>query len=164
LADNVVSLVFGRRPINVRNLHAGTPHLIFDVATVTDRRGEDNRAAPIGMPKPVGDNVTNKLGGVHALRKLPLDIITSLGANPLQVRRRWRVNLGADEIAEADQLLDLRRLDQHVEDVAETTPITPAWRSGQANDPSIRVALDDLLVGPRPNMVSFVNEDDIGRR
>ena len=63
---------------------------------------------------PMGNDVADQLGNVHAVGELALDVVAGLRLHPAQVGIDRGIDAGLDQIALRDQLADLRALDQVV--------------------------------------------------
>ena len=102
---------------------------------------------PLAVLVPVGDDVADQVGAVHALGELRFDVIADAGLDAAQVRIDRRKDASSDQILLLDQLGDLRAFDDHVEDAAEPAAVTAAWRGCQAEQHRVGIVVDDLAVG-----------------
>ena len=125
---------------------------------------EHHGLAALGETVPVAYDVANELDLVHALGKLPLDIIALPRVHAFQVWLARCKYLGADEETLRDQLRHLRPLNQRIEHVAKAPTVTPTRRCRQSDDFRIGVFFDDGLVGARANVMRLVDKHDVGRR
>ena len=141
--------------------HAASAELIPQMHGMADARRENDSRAMFSEFVPMLDDVADELALVHALGKLPLDVIAALDCNPGQIGPKGRINFGADKVFIADQLGDRRPLDQHLEHVTKATTVTSAWRRGDADDDGIRVGVQQIAVCARRGMVRLIDKDDL---
>ena len=144
--------------------NTGPDELIAKVDRVGYRCCEHNSFAAIGQAVPMRDDVANQFCSVHSIREFALGIISLSDGHALQVWLGRGKHLGSDQVAKVDQLLNLRALNQSVEDIPQATTIPSTWRCSHADDARVGVAVDDRSVCPRANVVGLVNEHDVGRR
>ena len=81
-----------------------------------------------------------------------------------QIGRRRCEDFHRNEMSEFYQLGDLRTFNHHLEYIAEAATVASARRCRQSDDDRVWIGLDDPLVRHRADVVTFVNEDDFGRR
>ena len=77
-----VALVLRRLAVEVLAAHARADELVAEVQAVRDVDRERDGLPALAELVPVGNDVTDQLGNVHALGELALDVVTGLRVHP----------------------------------------------------------------------------------
>ena len=129
-----------------------------------DVDSEADRPAAFAKLEPVLNDAADQFGDVHPVRELALDVVAGLHAHAGQVRRYRGIDARLDEVAQRDQLGDLRGLDDGLEYGAESAAVTAARSGGQAEQNGIWVGVDDGLIGLRRAVVAFIDDQQLRER
>ena len=159
-----VALVLLSLAVEVLAAHAGAHELVAQMQAVRDVDRERDGLPALAELVPVGDDVADQLGNVHAVGELDLDVVAGYRAHAGQVGIDRGIDAGLDQVALRDQLADLRALDHGREDPAQAAPVAPAGRGGQSDQHRVGVGLDDLAPRLRGRVVAFVDDHQIGGR
>src|SRR5262249_18013085 len=135
---------------------AAADEFIANVDGVSDATCEHDSSSAFAKLVPVGDDVADKFGTVHAISELRLDIVAPFDAHAAQIWIDGRVNARFDEVALPDQLGDLGALDHHVEEVAQAEAIASAWRCRQAKQDCLGISVNDPPIGGGASMVCLI--------
>ena len=106
--------------------NASVQELIADGDRVRHINGEGDGSALLAVFMPMFDNVADQLGGVHPAGELRDDVVALLGSHAFEIGIDGRIDSGFHEIAANNQFRDLRRLNHHVEQIAETSTVATA--------------------------------------
>jgi len=125
-------------------------------------RGEDHRPPALGVPMPMGDDVADQFGLVHALGELAFDVIACLGTDAPEIGRGWRIDDGRHKILAVDQFGDLWALDQYLKQIAEPAAVLSAWRGAQPDHDGVGVLRQHPPIGVGGRVVGLIDDDQIG--
>ena len=129
-----------------------------------DTRRKTDGFPPLPKFQPVADDVADQLGAVHTVSEFIFGVIAVADTNAAQIRVDRRVDAGGDQKAPLDKLADLWTLDHGLEDAAEAAAVATAWGGGKAEQDRVGILLDDRLVAPRHDAMTFVDDDEAGLR
>jgi hypothetical protein len=121
-------------------------------------------AAALAVLMPMLDDVADQRFGVHAASELRNHVVSFFNPHALQVGVDWRVHARFHEIAADDQVCDLRAFDHHIEQITEPATVTSTRCCGHPEQHRVGIERDQLLTSSAASAVSFIEDQQVGRR
>ena len=134
--QDIVAIVFRGLAVEVLGAHAGAHELVTDMQTMGDVAGESDGLPALAEFVPVGDDVADELGVVHALGELALDVVTAPNPHAKQVWSDRRIDARLDQVAQRNECGICGASIIAGEDAAEAAAVTATGRGRQIRSAS----------------------------